>query len=63
MPDLMILVGTLGGLTMFGATGVILGPLVAALFLTVWDLYGEAFGEGLEAVVFPGDEERKAPAS
>jgi predicted PurR-regulated permease PerM len=61
MPDLMILVGTLGGLTMFGATGVILGPLVAALFLTIWDLYGEAFGEGLEAVVFPGDMETEAP--
>jgi predicted PurR-regulated permease PerM len=62
MPDLMILVGTLGGLTMFGATGVILGPLVAALFLTVWDLYGEAFGEGLDEVTLPGDLGREAPA-
>ncbi len=43
MPDLMILLGTLGGLVMFGAAGVIVGPIVAALFLTVWELYGEAF--------------------
>jgi len=62
MPDLMILVGTLGGLTMFGATGVILGPVVAALFLTLWDLYGEAFGEGLEEVTLPGDPRKEAPA-
>ncbi|MGW8267678.1 MAG: AI-2E family transporter [Longimicrobiales bacterium] len=62
MPDLMILVGTLGGITMFGATGVILGPLVAALFLTVWDLYGEAFGEGLDEVTFPGEQKVEAPA-
>jgi predicted PurR-regulated permease PerM len=43
MPDLMILLGTLGGLAVFGAAGVIVGPIVAALFLTVWELYGEAF--------------------
>lgn len=62
MPDLMILVGTLGGITMFGATGVILGPLVAALFLTVWDLYGEAFGGGLDEVTVPGERKLEAPA-
>ena len=43
MPDLMILLGTLGGLAVFGAAGVFVGPIVAALFLTVWELYGEAF--------------------
>lgn len=43
MPDLMILLGTLGGLVVFGAAGVIIGPIVAALFITVWELYGEAF--------------------
>ncbi len=43
MPDLLILLGTLGGLVLFGAAGVIVGPIVAALFITVWELYGEAF--------------------
>lgn len=45
MPDLLILLSTLGGLIVFGAIGFILGPIVAALFLTVWDLYGVAFKE------------------
>lgn len=43
MPDLLILLGMLGGLVLFGAAGVIVGPIVAAVFLTVWDIYGTAF--------------------
>jgi predicted PurR-regulated permease PerM len=43
MPDLLVLIGTLGGIFMFGAVGIILGPIVASLFLTVWDIYGESF--------------------
>ncbi len=43
MPDLMVLLSTLGGLVLFGATGFVVGPIVAALFVTVWHLYGEAF--------------------
>jgi predicted PurR-regulated permease PerM len=47
MPDVLILVSTLGGLTVFGAIGIVLGPIVAALFITVWDLYGAAFRDVL----------------
>jgi predicted PurR-regulated permease PerM len=47
LPDLLILVSTLGGLTLFGAVGLILGPIIAALFVTVWDLYGVAFQDFL----------------
>jgi predicted PurR-regulated permease PerM len=47
MPDLMVLVSTLGGLLLFGAAGFIVGPIVAALFVTVWHLYGEAFAAWL----------------
>jgi predicted PurR-regulated permease PerM len=43
MPDLLILLGTLGGLIIFGAAGIIIGPIIAALFVTVWDIYGAAF--------------------
>jgi predicted PurR-regulated permease PerM len=43
MPDLLILLSTLGGLVMFGALGFIIGPIVAALFVTIWDIYGDAF--------------------
>lgn len=45
MPDLLILLSTLGGLALFGAPGFLLGPIVAALFLTVWGIYGQVFGE------------------
>jgi len=47
MPDLMVLLSTLGGFVLFGATGFIVGPIVAALFVTVWRLYGEAFAAWL----------------
>ena len=35
--DLMILISTLGGLVVFGAVGLVLGPVVAALFVALWD--------------------------
>lgn len=43
MPDLLILLATLGGIVLFGVTGFVIGPIVAALFVTIWELYGEAF--------------------
>ncbi len=49
MPDLLILIGTLGGLTLFGAAGLILGPIVAALFVTVWEIYGSTFRDLLRS--------------
>ncbi len=55
MPDLLILLGTLGGLVLFGAAGVLVGPIVAALFVTVWELYGEAFRQVLPAVKRAGE--------
>lgn len=50
MPDLLILVGTLGGLFLFGPIGFIAGPLVFGLFLTVWEIYGAAFRDILPPV-------------
>jgi len=43
MPDLLILIGTLGGLFLFGPIGFIVGPIICGLFLTVWDIYGTTF--------------------
>lgn len=48
MPDLMILVGTLGGIAMFGLVGLIVGPIICALFLAVWDIYRIAFRKALD---------------
>ncbi len=50
LPDLMILFSTLGGLALFGVTGFILGPVIAALFMTSWEIYGNAFQNSLEKV-------------
>ena len=49
MPDLMIFLSTLGGIIMFGALGLIIGPIIGALFITVWEMYGTVFREWLPA--------------
>lgn len=43
MHDLFVLFGTLGGISMFGLLGIIIGPIIAALFITIWEIYGKAF--------------------
>ena len=40
MPDYVVFIATLGGLELFGFNGIIMGPMIAALFLTVWEVYG-----------------------
>jgi predicted PurR-regulated permease PerM len=43
MHELLIFFSTLGGLMLFGAMGFILGPVLAALFVTAWEMFGTAF--------------------
>jgi predicted PurR-regulated permease PerM len=50
MHELMIFFGTLGGLFMFGVSGLLIGPLIASLFLTLWEIYGVAFKDILPEV-------------
>jgi predicted PurR-regulated permease PerM len=50
MHDLMILFSTLGGIAMFGIIGFIIGPIVAALFVTIWEMYGVVFKDALPEV-------------
>lgn len=47
MPDALILLSVLGGITVFGLGGVILGPVVAALFLAFWHLFEEQYHDEL----------------
>jgi predicted PurR-regulated permease PerM len=64
MPDLLILIGTLGGLFLFGPIGFIVGPIVCGLFLTVWDIYGATFREVLPPVTsFRPREQESAPSA
>ena len=41
MPDYMVLISTVGGLALFGLNGFVIGPLVAALFMSAWALFTE----------------------
>ena len=61
MPDLLILVGTLGGLFLFGPIGFIIGPLVCGLFLTVWEIYGATFRDVLPPAPSLRSGETRAP--
>jgi len=42
MPDYLILMSTLGGMAVFGLNGFVIGPMVAALFMSTWALFTEA---------------------
>jgi predicted PurR-regulated permease PerM len=65
MPDRLILIGTLGGLFLFGVIGFIVGPIVCGLFLTVWEIYGATFKSILPPVrtVRPDEAKKPRPAS
>lgn len=39
MPDYIVLISTLGGMALFGLTGFVIGPVIAALFMASWDLF------------------------
>ena len=41
MPDALILLSVLGGLATFGPAGIIIGPVLAALFVSVWEMFAE----------------------
>lgn len=43
LPDYIILISTLGGITWFGLSGFVLGPVIAALFITCWQMMGETY--------------------
>lgn len=44
MPDYVVLVATLGGLSVFGVNGFVIGPIIAALFLAAWSIVAASRG-------------------
>jgi predicted PurR-regulated permease PerM len=38
MPDFIVLLSTLGGIAIFGLNGLVVGPLIAAMFFAAWDI-------------------------
>ncbi|PIG09227.1 AI-2E family transporter [Comamonas sp. 26] len=39
MPDYVVLISTLGGMALFGLSGFVIGPAIAALFMAAWELF------------------------
>lgn len=46
--DAIILISTFGGLTLFGITGFIIGPIIAGFFLSMWKIFEIDYREELE---------------
>lgn len=62
--ELMIFFSTLGGILTFGMSGFIIGPIIAALFVTVWEIYGVEFRHWLPSTAFvPYDHNNSAETS
>lgn len=55
IPDLLILLSILGGIAGFGVVGIVIGPILAAVFLTVLGIYRTAFADFLPRRAGPED--------
>ena len=44
LPDYVVLISTLGGMAIFGISGFVIGPMVAALFNAAWELFAPPAG-------------------
>ncbi len=51
--DLVILFSTLGGIIMFGPVGFIVGPILAGLFVTTWEIFGSAYNDVIQPETGP----------
>ncbi|QIQ87266.1 AI-2E family transporter [Erythrobacter sp.] len=49
IPDWIVLITTLGGISLTGFSGIVLGPLVAGLFLATWSILQEQRAQTAEA--------------
>lgn len=47
MPDSITLLATIGGLATFGVSGLVVGPIIAAFFLSLWTMFGERYHKRL----------------
>lgn len=47
MPDAVVLLATLGGLATFGISGFVIGPIIAAVFITLWVMFETHYHDDL----------------
>jgi predicted PurR-regulated permease PerM len=45
MPDYLVLLATLGGIAVFGVSGFVVGPVIAAFFIVVWEMFAQEYAE------------------
>ncbi|MFC4293267.1 AI-2E family transporter [Sphingorhabdus arenilitoris] len=63
MPDYVILITTLGGLSMMGVNGLIVGPVIAAMFIASWEIFtASRHGEANEELAGEGEEQAEQEA-
>jgi predicted PurR-regulated permease PerM len=60
LPDYLILLATLGGIAGFGLAGIVIGPIIAAFFLSIWHMAQEEFAVDDDP---PAQTESSAPAA
>ena len=66
-----MLIPTLGGIAAFGLSGFVIGPVVAALFIAIWDIFSASRQNDMSASVNKTEclslplclEDRRAPLS
>ncbi len=67
LPDYLVLLSTLGGFTLFGMNGFIIGPLIAVMFITCWDIFIREYNEeedrqlSLHEHDYPEERKEKPP--
>jgi len=65
MHELIIFISMLGGLSVFGIMGLVVGPIIAAMFIAILDVYSIEFRQDLEnkspKVITSPEQEGSAP--
>jgi predicted PurR-regulated permease PerM len=44
LPDYIVLISTLGAIAVFGLNGVVIGPVIATIFIATWDIFSARIG-------------------
>jgi predicted PurR-regulated permease PerM len=44
MPDYVVLISTLGGIATFGVNEFVIGPVIAAMLISAWDIFSASRG-------------------
>lgn len=59
MHPLLVFLGIIGGISLFGISGFLIGPVISALFISIWDIYRDEFKEEMESGTFEEGEQKE----